>query len=90
MVWVSMLELYNEDIIDLLKAGKKDKLTLHEDPAKGVYVNGLSEELVNSVEQMQSWLTNGSSNRHTAKTAMNDTSSRSHSIFIIKIEMMEL
>lgn len=45
---------------------------------------------MNSVDQMRSWLTKGSDSRHTGSTMMNKTSSRSHSIFIIKIEMMEL
>ena len=42
MVQVSMLELYNEDIVDLLSGNRKNKLQLHEDPDKGIYVKGLS------------------------------------------------
>lgn len=45
---------------------------------------------MSSLEEMKGWLAKGSESRHTASTNMNKTSSRSHSIFIIKVEMTEV
>jgi hypothetical protein len=42
MVRVSMLELYNEEVVDLLSADRKTKLQLHESKDKGIYVKDLS------------------------------------------------
>ena len=89
MVQVSMLELYNEDIVDLLSGNKKNKLQIHEDKDKGVYVKGLSHYPVKTIEDMKNKLKEGSNCRHVGSTGMNDTSSRSHSIFIIRIEQEE-
>ena len=49
MVQVSMLELYNEDIVDLLSGNKKNKLQIHQDKDKGVYVKGLSHYPVKTI-----------------------------------------
>jgi hypothetical protein len=43
-----MLELYNEEIADLLSGGGQ-KLQLHEDKDKGIYVKDLSAEIVTTV-----------------------------------------
>ena len=90
MVHVSMLELYNEDIVDLLTGNRKNKLQLHEDKDKGVYVKGLSHFPVNSIEDMKNKLIQGSKCRHVGSTEMNSVSSRSHSIFIIRVEQEEI
>ena len=42
MVGVSMLELYNEEIVDLLSTDLSSKLQIHETKDKGVYVKDLS------------------------------------------------
>lgn len=46
----------------------------------------MNDELVNDAEQMFRLLENGSKNRTTASTLMNDASSRSHAIFTITIK----
>lgn len=46
----------------------------------------MNDELVNEAEQMFRLLENGSKNRTTASTLMNDASSRSHAIFTITIK----
>ena len=45
----------------------------------------LSMDTVSTVEEMNKKLKEGSHNRHTGSTGMNDQSSRSHSIFLIRI-----
>lgn len=44
---------------------------------------------VNTVEEMHKWMEIGDKNRTVAATKMNDTSSRSHSIFTIYVETAE-
>ena len=82
------LELYNEEIKDLLTTVKNSpKLDLREDPQKGVYVNGITDVVVESAEDLNKMLDRGLSARTTAATLMNAESSRSHSIFTIIVEM---
>ncbi len=44
---------------------------------------------VHNVKECGTLMDNGFKNRHTAATAMNADSSRSHSIFTVHLEMME-
>eukprot|EP01135_Chromosphaera_perkinsii_P001013 Nk52_evm27s156 gene=Nk52_evmTU27s156 len=85
LVHASYLEIYNEDIKDLLNPGG-EKLDLHEHPSKGVYVHGLSHHVVNNASETDKIMQKGGRMRHTGATLMNDQSSRSHSIFTIVVE----
>ena len=81
------LEIYNEEIKDLLIDPKiKQTCDIKEHPDKGVYVKGLSEEVVENELDLQALLDKGQTNRTVAATAMNAESSRSHSIFSIVVE----
>lgn len=51
LVHASYLEIYNEEIRDLLARETKTKLELKEHPDKGIYVSGLSMHKVTSVEE---------------------------------------
>ncbi|KAL5562494.1 hypothetical protein UlMin_032241 [Ulmus minor] len=81
----SFLEIYNEQITDLLDPSSTN-LLLREDVKKGVYVENLSEFEVRSVSDILRLITQGSSNRKVAATNMNRESSRSHSVFTCVIE----
>lgn len=74
------MQLYNEDINDLL-APDNLKLPIHESKESGVYVAGLREDIVVSVEQVMQLLAEGEANRHIGATKMNEGSSRSHTVF---------
>ena len=54
-----------------------------------MYVKGLKTLIVKSVPEMERAMNFGTVNRKTASTAMNATSSRSHSIFTIYVETAE-
>ncbi|KAF4138757.1 Kinesin motor domain [Phytophthora infestans] len=83
---VSFLEIYNEVVKDLLNPKEKGaNLKLREDPRKGVYVE-CKEEIITNYEDIVTLLQAGNQNRTTGQTAMNDKSSRSHSVFRIVIE----
>ena len=52
LVQASYLEIYNEDVRDLLGKDVKKRLELHEHPEKGVYVQGLSYHKVHVCDSM--------------------------------------
>ncbi|RXH88151.1 hypothetical protein DVH24_042222 [Malus domestica] len=81
----SFLEIYNEQITDLLDPSSTN-LLLREDVKQGVYVENLSEFEVYTVSDILRLLIQGSSNRKVAATNMNRESSRSHSVFTCVIE----
>ncbi|KAM3868664.1 kinesin family member 4 [Diretmus argenteus] len=84
---VSYLEIYNEDILDLLCAAKdKPALSIREDPKEGIKIVGLTERKVCSDQEMVGCLELGNSARTVGSTAMNAASSRSHAIFTITLE----
>ncbi|PSS25934.1 hypothetical protein M430DRAFT_95258 [Amorphotheca resinae ATCC 22711] len=83
-VRVSYMEIYMERIRDLL-APQNDNLPVHEEKNRGVYVKGLLEVYVSSVEEVYEVMKRGGSSRAVAATNMNQESSRSHSIFVITI-----
>ncbi|KAJ3126975.1 Kinesin-like protein kif3b [Nowakowskiella sp. JEL0407] len=92
LVRVSFLEIYNEEIRDLLvkqQPGKFKGLEIKEHPEKGVYVKDLSAYVVKSVEEMEHWTKVGNDARSVGATLMNENSSRSHSIFTITVECAE-
>ncbi|KAL9332105.1 hypothetical protein ACSQ67_001715 [Phaseolus vulgaris] len=98
-VKVTFLELYNEEITDLLapeelskvslEEKQKKQLPLMEDGKGGVLVRGLEEEIVTSASEIFTLLERGSSKRRTAETLLNKQSSRSHSLFSITIHIKE-
>ncbi|XP_020525578.1 kinesin-like protein KIN-12F isoform X2 [Amborella trichopoda] len=81
----SFLEIYNEQITDLLEPSSTN-LLLREDMLKGVYVENLTEYEVNTVHDVLKLLVQGAANRKVAATNMNRESSRSHSVFTCVIE----
>lgn len=83
---VSYLEIYNEEIRDLLVKECRYKPEIKEHPDKGIYVKGLSSITVDSYSDMQQILGFGRKNRSVGATLLNADSSRSHSIFTIDLE----
>ncbi|CAL1403728.1 unnamed protein product [Linum trigynum] len=81
----SFLEIYNEQILDLLDPSSNN-LQIREDVKKGVYVENLKEVEVTSSRDVIQQLIEGAANRKVAATNMNHASSRSHSVFTCIIE----
>lgn len=90
LVRASYLEIYNEEIRDLLGKDTKHKLELKEHPEKGIYVKDLSMHTVHSVTECEKIMDIGWGNRAVGYTLMNKDSSRSHSIFTIHLEMCSI
>lgn len=94
---VSYLEIYNEEIYDLLDtsltSSARSKLSkanssinIREEKDGSINIYGINEEKVLSYEEMMDCLERGSLHRSTASTLMNEVSSRSHAIFTITLE----
>jgi kinesin family protein 15 len=81
----SFLEIYNENIVDLLDTTSK-VLHLREDIKTGVYVEDLKEEVVAGPAEALALLQTGARNRTVGATSMNRESSRSHSVFTFTVE----
>ena len=100
-----LLEIYNENIRDLLKFYNTEKnnnhnkntldttsneyLDLREDPEKGIVVSGITEISVTNSKEMLKILKRGNRNRTQESTGANETSSRSHAILQVSIEYKE-
>lgn len=85
---VSLMEIYNEEIYDLLSSnplgGQKLEIKLEKKDGKNVnYVQGLTITNVTKIDEVFRLMDVGNKNRATASTKMNKTSSRSHCIFSI-------
>ncbi|XP_071393513.1 kinesin-like protein KIF11 isoform X1 [Centroberyx affinis] len=91
---VSLLEIYNEELFDLLSPSEdvSERLQLFDDPRnkRGVVVKGLEEVTVHNKDEVYQILERGAAKRKTASTLMNAYSSRSHSVFSVTIHMKEI
>lgn len=90
LVRASYLEIYNEEIRDLLSRDPKNRLELRENVDNGVYVKDLKVVVVKSVAEIDRVMADGKKYRSVGSTLMNQTSSRSHSIFTIIVETSEV
>jgi kinesin family protein 11 len=88
---VSYMEIYNEELVDLLSNDDSTKLRIFEDSAKkgSVLVHGLEEVIVHDKNEVFAILEKGSLRRQTAATLMNAHSSRSHTVFSITVHIKE-
>ncbi|KAJ0003052.1 hypothetical protein NQD34_008201 [Periophthalmus magnuspinnatus] len=89
LVRVSYLEIYNEEVRDLLGKDQTERLEVKERPDVGVYIKDLPGYVVNNADGMDRIMTVGHKNRSVGATNMNEHSSRSHAIFTITIECSE-
>jgi pSer/pThr/pTyr-binding forkhead associated (FHA) protein len=88
---VSMLEIYNEQVRDLLnpKGNPPGGLKVRSRPGVGVYVDGLTPVAVADYPQIEARMEEGTRNRTVASTKMNATSSRAHTVFTIQFTMIK-
>ncbi|CAD7923220.1 unnamed protein product [Amoebophrya sp. A25] len=82
----SFIEVYNENIRDLLIPSSSEQLELREDPVRGCHIAGVHEFPAQSVEEIMHLLHLGNRNRTTEGTAVNETSSRSHAVLQLTCE----
>ncbi|ORY94715.1 hypothetical protein BCR43DRAFT_564976 [Syncephalastrum racemosum] len=87
-VKVSFVEIYNEELNDLLNdapPGERPPITIREDAKGHIYWTGVKELPVHSTDDVLYFLEQGTRNRATGSTDMNEKSSRSHAIFSVSL-----
>ncbi|XP_077372859.1 kinesin-like protein KIF23 isoform X2 [Festucalex cinctus] len=97
-VFVSYIEIYNNYIYDLLEENQEDAIRpkppqskiLREDQNHNMYVAGCMEVEVKSAEEAFQVFWKGQKRRKVANTRLNRESSRSHSVFVIKLAQAPL
>uniref|UniRef100_A0A8C3G465 Kinesin-like protein n=2 Tax=Cyclopterus lumpus TaxID=8103 RepID=A0A8C3G465_CYCLU len=90
LVRSSYLEIYQEDIRDLLCKDNNRKLELKENPDFGVYVKDLSSVVTKNAAEIEHVMNIGTRSRSVGFTNMNERSSRSHAIFVVTVECSEV
>jgi len=87
--FISMIEIYNENIRDLLRDPKADvskiKYDIMRDSLVGMYVKDLTSSEVHTASHAKTLITTGDKARVTASTGLNDVSSRSHMIVTLTV-----
>uniref|UniRef100_A0A8C5RHZ0 Kinesin-like protein n=1 Tax=Laticauda laticaudata TaxID=8630 RepID=A0A8C5RHZ0_LATLA len=89
LVRASYLEIYQEEIRDLLAKDQSKKMELKENPETGVYIKDLSSFVTKNVKEIEHVMNLGNQTRSVGSTNMNEYSSRSHAIFVITVECSE-
>ncbi|OWF37465.1 Kinesin-like protein KLP6 [Mizuhopecten yessoensis] len=88
-VTFSMLEIYNEQVRDLLtNSSARGGLKVRQHPKQGFYADGLKVVPVNSYDEISKKMAEGTTNRTVASTNMNATSSRAHTIVGITFQQI--
>ncbi|KAL4510048.1 hypothetical protein ABPG72_010241 [Tetrahymena utriculariae] len=90
----SYLEVYNEELTDMLsRSGQSQtskKPIIQECPKKGIVIQNIIEEPVHSYKEIMKCLQKGLANRKICITQDNNRSSRSHTIFMLNLEQIQL
>ena len=92
-VTVSMLEIYNEKVQDLLikqEMRPAGGLKIRESKVAGVFVDGLTRHPVGNYEEIEHLMDVGNTNRSIGATQMNASSSRAHTITTIELRQVEV
>ncbi|KAM9826680.1 kinesin-like protein KIF28P isoform 3-T3 [Syngnathus typhle] len=89
-VFFSMLEIYNEQVVDLLSRGSRPPggLRVREEQHRGFYVEGLRTVPCDSAAQVEQLMEQGTRTRTTAATHMNANSSRSHMLIVLQLKQI--
>merc|ERR1719502_1769644 len=92
--FISMIEIYNENIRDLLADPKEDhskkKYDIMRDNLVGMYVKDLTSEQCHTASHAKTLLAQGDKNRAVASTGLNDVSSRSHMVVTLTVRTKNL
>ena len=90
MVRCTYIEIYNNQIRDLLGKDVDKRLAIRESKDKGIFIEGINFVTSKNIDRLLKAMEKGNKSRHTGCTAMNAESSRSHSIFTLYLETSEI
>uniref|UniRef100_A0A8C8S4Z9 Kinesin-like protein n=1 Tax=Pelusios castaneus TaxID=367368 RepID=A0A8C8S4Z9_9SAUR len=83
-VSMSYLEIYQEKVLDLLEPSQQD-LLIREDQDRNILIPGLTERELGSFGDFERHFLPASCNRTVASTRLNDRSSRSHTVLLVRV-----
>ncbi|XP_042328737.1 kinesin-like protein KIF3C [Sceloporus undulatus] len=86
LVRASYLEIYQEEVRDLLAAAGPRRVELKESPEAGVYLKGLASFVTKDLREIEHVRRRGNLARAIGATQLNQRSSRSHAIFLVTVE----
>ncbi|CAH2308037.1 kinesin KIF22 [Pelobates cultripes] len=84
-ITMSYVEIYQEKVMDLLEPKNKD-LPIREDKDHNILIPGLTQKTINTFADFDEHFMLASQNRTVASTKLNDRSSRSHAVLLIKVQ----
>ncbi|XP_050525569.1 kinesin-like protein KIF23 [Daktulosphaira vitifoliae] len=89
-VFISYVEIYHNYVYDLLENVsdgeiRRNSKIIREDSNGNMYVHGVNEQEVNSADEAFDWLRKGQLRKRTAPTFLNIDSSRSHTVFTLRL-----
>uniref|UniRef100_A0AC35UBK0 Kinesin-like protein n=1 Tax=Rhabditophanes sp. KR3021 TaxID=114890 RepID=A0AC35UBK0_9BILA len=84
-IFISYMELYNQQVFDLFDEEGSARKDLRTDSFGTLYCENLIEHEVSCTAEVLAYFNKAQERRKTAQTALNDTSSRSHSIFTVRL-----
>lgn len=85
LIRVAYLEVYNEQVKDLLNT-ELSQIKIQHDVKLGTVLTGVKEQVVLNAQQVIALLKAGEAHRHVGNTDMNEKSSRAHTILKLTIE----
>lgn len=85
-VKVGFLQIYMEMLQDLIIPNAEKQIRIRENPEGGVYLSGITWTPVTTTKNCMDLMYQGDRNRNTAFTSMNSHSSRSHAVYMIRVE----
>ena len=90
LIRCTYIEIYNDQIRDLLGKDQEKRLAIREQKDKGIFIQDIKYVVSKGIDGLLEAMSKGNSNRHVGATAMNAESSRSHSIFTIYVETSQM
>lgn len=83
------MEIYNENVNDLLNSENKNLEIREDGEQKNIYVHGLSKIEIENPEDVLYYLEKGNEIRKIASNGINEMSSRSHTVFRFEVQITE-
>ncbi|XP_069591087.1 kinesin-like protein KIF22 isoform X1 [Ranitomeya imitator] len=84
-ITMSYVEIYQEKVMDLLEPKNKD-LPIREDKGHNILIPGVTQKTITTFSDFDEHFIPASQNRTVASTKLNDRSSRSHAVLLIKVQ----
>ena len=80
LIRCTYIEIYNDQIRDLLGKDQEKRLAIREQKDKGIFIQDITYVVSKGIDGLLEAMSKGNKNRHVGATAMNAESSRSHTV----------